>query len=389
MFGKGITLFRIFGFAIRADVSWLIILGLVIWSLAGGVFPGELKGLSTGAYILMGVIGAMGLFLSIIFHELCHSLVARRFNLPIRSITLFVFGGVSEMTDEPQSAKAEFLMAVAGPLSSGFLAAVFLLVAYAGRRAGWPAEVNTVIRWIGYINAVLAIFNLVPGFPLDGGRVLRSILWYSKNDLRWATRVAAMAGSGFGLGFMALGFLNLVTLNPIGGLWWIVIGIFLRSAAKQSYQQVVIRQMLQGEAVSKYMNRNPVTVAPNLSVSSLVEDYIYRYHYKMFPVVRNGNLEGCVTTRDVQSVPRDEWDNNAVQSIVKQCAVNNTIGPNDDAMKALSRMSQNGVSRLLVVDDGHLEGIIALSDLLRFLSAKLELEGEEKSAADIGPTEEQ
>jgi Zn-dependent protease/CBS domain-containing protein len=388
MFGRGITLFRIFGFAIRADVSWLIILGLVIWSLAAGVFPGELKGRTTGTYVLMGVLGAMGLFLSIIFHELCHSLVARQFNLPIRSITLFVFGGVSEMTEEPQSAKAEFLMAVAGPLSSGLLAAAFLLIAYAGRHGGWPAEVNAVLQWMGYINAVLAIFNLVPGFPLDGGRVLRSILWYTKNDLRWATRVAAMAGSGFGLGFMALGFLNLVMLNPIGGLWWIVIGIFLRSAARQSYQQVVIRQLLQGEPVSKYMNRNPVTVSPSLSVRSLVEDYIYQYHYKMFPVVRDGRLQGCVSTRDVQRVPREEWDNNAVQSIVNQCAANNTIGPNDDAMKALARMNQNGTSRLLVVDDGNLEGILALSDLLKFLSLKLELEGEEAPVVDEGPMQE-
>ena len=379
MFGRSVTLFRIFGFAVRIDVSWLVILALVIWSLAAGVFPEDpaLGDQEWQVYLLMGLGGAFGLFASIVFHELCHSLVARQFGLPMEGITLFMFGGVAEMSDEPPSPKAEFMMAVAGPLASLVVAGVFLGMTALGHAWGWSVFVLPVLRWVGYINLILVGFNLIPGFPLDGGRILRSILWQWKHDLRRATDIAAQVGSGFGMALILIGFLNLLFFYALGGLWWILIGMFIRGAAKQAYQQVLIRQALQGESVSRFMNPEPVAVPPTLTLQDLVEDFIYRYHFKMFPVVEGEELQGCVTTRQVREVPRGEWARRTVGEVMEACSPDNTVSPQLDAMKSLSLMNRNQASRLLVAEGGQLAGILSLKDLLKFLSLKLELEAEQ------------
>jgi Zn-dependent protease/CBS domain-containing protein len=384
MFGKSIRLFKIFGFSVRIDLSWLVILVLVVWSLAGGVFPQLYKGLETTTYWLMGFAAAMGLFISIVVHELCHSIVARGYGLPMTGITLFMFGGVAEMSDEPPSAKAEFMMAIAGPLSSLAIAMVFLGLSYAGDIYRWPVVVTLVLWWVGVINGVLVGFNLIPGFPLDGGRVLRSILWHIKGDLRSATHTASRVGMGFGLVLISMGIFNLLFLNPIGGLWWILIGMFVRGAASQAYQQVLIRQALHGEPVRRFMNDDPVTVPSSLSLHDLVEDYIYEHHFKMFPVVDDGRLAGCISTEQVKEVPRQEWSDRTVRDVLEPCSDDNTIAPDADAMDALVRMNRTKTSRLMVVEGDRLAGLLALKDLLELLSLKLELEGEEQPSAAIG-----
>jgi Zn-dependent protease/CBS domain-containing protein len=382
MFGKTITLFRLFGFEVKIDLSWLIIIALVVWSLSAAVFPTWYPKLGWPVHLAMGLGGAAGLFVSIVFHELCHSLVARRYGLPMRGITLFVFGGVAEMSEEPPNAKAEFMMAIAGPLSSAVLAAVMLGLSVAVTLAGGPATVAGVLGWIALINAILVAFNLIPGFPLDGGRVLRSILWHVKGDLRAATRIASRVGSIFGMVLIGLGFLSLLFGNALGGLWWIFIGLFLRAAAKQGYQQVIIREALKGEPVRRFMNDSAVHVLPATPLDELVEDYIYRLHYKMFPVVdESGRLVGCVTTRQVSDVPREQWSTTTVGDVAEPCGRDNTIGVDDDAVHALSRMSGSGSSRLMVVQgDRELVGILSLKDLMDFRSLKLELEDESKRA---------
>jgi len=377
MFGKSFKLFKLFGFTVRIDLSWLIILVLVVWSLAAGVFPAEVKGLSWEAYLAMGLIAAVGLFGSVILHELCHSLVARLYGMEMKGITLFLFGGVAEMADEPPSARAEFFMAGAGPAFSVVFGGIFLGLSFLARAASLPASVVDVIGWIGLINLALAAFNLIPGFPLDGGRVLRSILWYFKGDLRWSTQVASRVGAGFGIVLIGLGILSLLLGNPIGGLWWILIGWFVRSAARQGYQQVLIRQALSGETVRKFMTDKPVTVDPEASVEELVENYVYRHHHKLYPVATDGHLTGCVTLRQIKTVPRDSWRTVHVRDIVSDCSENNTIAPDMDAMEALSRMNSRQTGRMMVVEDGKLVGIVTLRDLMKFLSAKLELESAE------------
>lgn len=374
MFGKRITLFKLLGFAVHVDLSWLIIAVLITWSLAAGYFPFRYEGISSSTYWLMGIAGAAGLFFSIVFHELFHSVVARRFGLPMKGITLFIFGGVAEMDDEPPGPKAEFYMAIAGPFSSVVLSLAFFAVHAAGE-AVLPAAVTGVLDYLAFLNLVLAGFNLLPAFPLDGGRVLRSLLWQWKKDLRWATRVASAIGSGFGLLLIFSGLLNLMTGNVIGGIWQAMIGLFLRSAAQDSYQQVMVRKALEGETVGGLMSTDPVTVPPALTIDGLVNEYMYRFYHKMYPVADNGVLLGCITTGQVKEIPREEWKSRSVGDVAVRCSPENTVEPGLDALKALSVMNRTGNSRLMVVADGRLVGIISLKDIMGLLSMRHELEG--------------
>ncbi len=374
MFGKPLTLFRVFGFEVKADWSWLILGALIVWSLARGLFPGWIPGLDPAAYWLMGAAGAAGLFLSIVFHELCHSLVARRFGIDMRGITLFLFGGVSEMGDEPPSPKAEFFMAVAGPASSVVLAAVLTAAGLILRGGGPATPVTGVLRYLGLLNFVLAGFNLIPAFPLDGGRVLRAILWRAWNDLRRATRLASSVGLGAGAVLMGLGALQFLTGQVVGGLWTLIIGLFVRGAARSSYRQILFRGALEGVPVRKLMTAEPVTVAPATSVLRLVEDYVYKDQHKMYPVVEDGRLLGCVTLDQVKGIAREDWPARDVGGLARDCSADNTIGPDEDVLKALARMQRTGRSRLLVAADGKLAGIIALKDIMGFIALKLELE---------------
>jgi Zn-dependent protease/predicted transcriptional regulator len=377
MFGRSFKLFTLFGFEVKIDVSWIIIAVLVTWSLAAGFFPYLYKNFSTETYWVMGVIGALGLFLSVIFHEFCHSLVARRLGLPMKGITLFIFGGVAEMSDEPPSAKVEFLMAIAGPLSSLLIALVCYLIYLGGTSAEWPLPVNGVLRYLAYINVLLAIFNILPAFPLDGGRVLRSILWGIKKDLRWATRVSAAVGSIFGIFLIVMGIFQFIGGNFIAGLWWFLIGLFIRNAAQMSYQQVLVRNALKGESVRRFMNTDPISAPSSITLEQLVEDYIYKYHYKMFPVLADGHLSGCISTRQVKEVPREKWSQETVGQFANQCSLDNTVSPDTDALKALAMMNKTGNSRLLVVEGGKLVGVLTLRDMMQFLSLKVELEQEQ------------
>ncbi|OPY04868.1 MAG: putative zinc metalloprotease Rip3 [Syntrophus sp. PtaB.Bin001] len=373
MFGNRITLFKLLGFEVRIDASWLLLALLVTWSLAKGIFPTSYKGSSEITYWAMGAIGALGLFASIIFHELCHSLIAAKYGIPMKGITLFIFGGVAEMDDEPPSAKAEFLMAVAGPFSSMILGMTFNGLAYAGRSLGWPGTISAVTSYLGWINLMLAVFNLLPAFPLDGGRVLRSLLWGWKGNLRWATRISSWIGSSFGILLIILGIFSIFQGNFIGGLWWMMIGFFLRNAAQMSYTQVLTRKVLEGETVRRFMVSRPITVSRALTLEEFINDYVYRYHFKMFPVVSFDRLVGFITIRQVAEIPKDEWKERTVGEIAKPCTADVTIGPDEDAVHALAIMSRTANSRLLVVDGERLVGIITLKDMLQFLSLKLEL----------------
>ena len=375
MFGKRIKLFKLLGFEVRIDLSWIIIALLITWSLSKGLFPAYYKNLSTQTYWWMGIIGALGLFLSIIAHEFSHSLVARKYGIPMKGITLFIFGGVAEMDEEPPSPKVEFMMAIAGPLSSILIALIFYGIHAIGKQGGLAEPINGVVGYLGWINAILAGFNLLPAFPLDGGRILRSILWGAKKNLRWATYISSRIGSGFGIFFIILGVIQVFRGNFVGGMWWFLIGMFLHGAAKASYQQLITRKALEGEPIRRFMKTDPVTVSPSISLERLVEDYIYKYHFKMFPVVEDSvKLLGCVTTKQVKEIPREDWGRKTVGEFAAQCSPENSIEPQADAMRALSIMNQTGNSRLMVVEKGRLVGIIALKDLLELLSLKVELE---------------
>jgi len=373
MITKRFKIFDLLGFPIYLDLSWFAIAILIAWSLATGIFPAQAEGLTPAVYWSMGIAGAIGLFASILAHELGHAVVARRFDLPMRGITLFIFGGVAEMTKEPPSAKAEFFVAIAGPIVSVVIAlGCFAVALVSGGVAMSPALL--VIWYLGMINGILVLFNMIPAFPLDGGRVLRSILWHVKGNLRWATRISSAIGSAFGLALIIFGLLNLLGGNFIGAIWQFLIGMFLRNAAQMSYQQVVIRRALEGEPVSRFMHRDIVTVDPTISVEELVQNYIYQFHHKMFPVTDADRLIGCVTTRDVQAIPREQWPTTVVEKIAGSCNEDNTTHTGADAMEALTQLSRSGASRMMVVDQGRLVGILALKDLMQFIALKVELE---------------
>jgi Zn-dependent protease len=376
MFGRSFTLFRLFGFRVKIDMSWLVIALLVTWSLARGYFPYRYEGLSNAAYWVMGVSGAAGLFASIVFHEFSHSLVARRYGLPMKGITLFIFGGVAEMSEEPRSAKTEFMMAVAGPAASIVLGTVFYFL-YVAAGPGPYVPAAAVIRYLAFINWLLAGFNLLPAFPLDGGRMLRSALWRWKGDLRWATRTAARAGSFFGILLITLGVLNVFAGNPVGGVWYFMIGMFLRYAARMSYRQVLTRGALEGEQVGRFMSKDPVTVPPGVTIRELVEDYVYKFHFKMFPVARDGKLLGCISVREVKNIPHEEWNTRTAEEMLSQCSADNTVSPDLDAVEALAKMRRSNQGRLMVVEGDRLLGVITLRDILGFLALKLDLDEEE------------
>jgi Zn-dependent protease/CBS domain-containing protein len=376
MNSHSITLFELFGFKIRVDVSWILLALLVTWSLAKGVFPAWYaeEGLSEAAYWWMGFAGMLGLVFSLVFHELSHALVARHYGLPIKAITLFVFGGVAEMTEEPRSAKVEFWMAIAGPGASFALALAFHLLATFGMAQGLPVTVTGVLGYLAFINLLLGGFNLIPAFPMDGGRVLRAVLWYWRGDLRLATRIASGAGKGFGLLLMALGVLNVVTGNFIGGMWWFLIGLFVRNAAEASYQQLIARRLFEGEPVRRFMTHETIAIAPGLPLRRFVEDYVYEYHYDLFPVVEGQRLVGCVSTRQLKTVPRQEWERLTVADVMAPCSEENTVDPGMDAIEAMSLMRRSGTSRLIVAVGDRLVGIVVLKDMLELFSLKMDLE---------------
>jgi Zn-dependent protease/predicted transcriptional regulator len=373
MFGRGITLVKLFGFEVKIDFSWLILGLLITWTLAKGLFPHYYEELQTSTYWIMGIAGALGLLVSIVFHELWHSLIARKFGLPMKGITLFVFGGVAEMTEQPPSPKAEFFMAVAGPISSIVLSGILFAIFFLGDTAGWPVFVNGVIIYLAFLNLILAGFNLLPAFPLDGGRVLRSVLWGWKDNLRWATQVASKIGSGFGIALIVIGVIEFVFGNFIGGIWMFFIGMFIRGASQTAYQQLILRRALEGENVRRFMKTDPVTVSPSITIEELVENYIYKHHFKMYPVVKNGKLLGCVTLSQVKEIPKEERDKRKVEELASSCTEQNTVGPDEDATTALKIMKKNNASRLMVMEGNKLVGVISLKDMMGLLSLKMDL----------------
>lgn len=375
MFWKRITLFRLLGFAVRIDASWIVIALLVTWSLAAGLFPEQYPDLPPSTYWTMGILGAFGLFFSIIFHEFSHSLVARKYDIPISGITLFIFGGVAEMEKEPKTPRAEFLMAIAGPIASLFLGIVFWITGTLLEGVGVSIPVYGVLKYLGLINVILAVFNMIPAFPLDGGRVFRSILWHRSGDLQKATEKASRYGSGFGTAFMIAGAFFFITGNIIGGIWWVLIGMFLKNASFASYQQVLLKSSLENQPVIRFMVIDPVSVSSTLTVRGLVEDYFYKHHHKLFPVVDGEILQGVVELKDVKRVAPDKWDTVSVANIMQKLSRENTVPETMDAMEALARLQKLRRSRVLVIStDGQLLGILTLKDMLDYFTMKTDLE---------------
>ena len=382
--GRERTLFRLFGLPIKADISWLFLVALVVVSLAYGWFPDPARlGPHMRWYVYWGLAlaGAAGLFASLIVHEMCHSLVARKTGMPVAGITLFIFGGVSQLEDEPPTAASEFFMAVVGPLASVAIGAVCLIIRLAGSPLGWPRGLLALVGFLAFINFMLAAFNSLPAFPLDGGRVLRSILWGITQDLRLATSIAVQIGSAFGLGLIILGVFLLFRANPVSGIWLMVIGFFLRQAAAGSLRMVIMRQHLEGDKVERFMTRDVVTVPQDMSVQEFVDGYVFRHRFSYYPVVdQSGLLVGLLSARAPRDVPRELWADTRVAAVMRPAAESVILDPGADAVDALSALRTRDEHRAVVVFNGRPVGIVSLRDLLRFLALKIDLEPRRRSA---------
>ena len=385
MFWRRFRLFSLFGFDVWIDASWLLLAALISWTLADAVFPDIVPHLDTATYWWMATAATVGLLFSIVFHEMAHSLVARHYGLSIRGITLFIFGGVAEMESDPHSPRTELLMAAAGPAASLLLsAALFSLVALA-ESVNWPEAVRGTLWYLGFINGMLALFNLVPAFPLDGGRMLRAALWIWRRDLAWATRIAAGAGNLFGLVLILLGVFDVMTGQFVAGMWRFLIGMFLRGAAETSYQELVARTTLEGMRVSQLMNREPISVPPEIPISALIDDFVYRHHHRSFPVTRHGLLVGCVGTEQAARIDRSAWATTPIERIMMPCGAADVVASDVEALGALAQMRRSGRSRLWVVDHGRLVGVLSLHDMLELLTAMLELGRDREASLRGGP----
>jgi len=373
MNGKHLTLIEVFGIKIKVNISWVFIAVLLAWALAQGYFPTAYEGLSEATYWWMGIVAVFGLFFSILLHELAHSLVARAFGMEIKGITLWLLGGVAEMTDEPPHPRAEFLMAIAGPLMSVALALVFLSLASVIERDAELAAIGAVVSYLGMLNLILAAFNMVPAYPLDGGRVARAALWAWSGDYYYATSVAARLGSLFGLVLIIFGILSAIGGAGLASLWWVILGMFIRFAADASNFQLQATTALKGKLVREYMTPNPKTVSPGVSVAELVENWIYRYSFEFFPVVEAGNLLGSVSLHEVRAIPPGERAGTKVGDIMIPCSDHNTIPSHATASDALAKVQTSSPSLLMVVENQTLVGVIGLKDLMRVITITADL----------------
>lgn len=363
-------LIKLAGIDVGLHYTWLIIFALITWSLATGFFPQVYPGWDTATYWITGGLASVLLFVSVLIHEIAHSLMARSKGMTVTSITLFIFGGVSNLEEEPPKASTEFLMSVVGPLSSLVLAGVFwaLLLAVPSPRS----PLGALLTYLALINAILAAFNLLPAFPLDGGRVFRSILWGSTGNLMKATNIAATVGKAFGWALIAAGVVQLFGGNVLGGIWLGFIGWFLGGAADASRRETTVRHQLANAKVKDAMSAEPALIDPNMPVSELVLNIFRRRYGRAVPVCEDGQLSGIVTLTDVRGLPPEQWEHTPVRNILTKGPLH-YVRPDDDLTTALDLITKYDVNQVLVLREGQCAGVVSRADILDYLSLKREL----------------
>lgn len=379
---SGVPLGRYFGVQVVADWSLLIIFGLVLFSLGGSLFPHWHPQWAVASTWAVAAAAAVLFFLSVLAHEMSHALVARAQGIPVHRITLFMFGGMAHMEGEPSSPKAELLMAIVGPITS----IVIGIAATAGAYASLGSETThllmtqpekgmsevgpfaTILLWLGPINVLLGFFNMIPGFPLDGGRVLRSILWWATGDLKRATFWASGVGRFFGLLLMVFGVAMIFGFQVpvfgsgvVPGFWLVLIGWFLRSAAQGSYQHLLLRQSLEKVTAGQLMRSQIAKVPPQISVHSFIDDYVFELEQRFFPVSEDGRFVGMVSASDAKSVPADERDRTPVREIMTPASEVESLSPDDPVLDGLAEIARRGV--IPVVRGGEILGLLASTDL--------------------------
>jgi Zn-dependent protease/CBS domain-containing protein len=352
---------RIAGIRIGVNWSWLVVFALIVWSLASGVFPSQNDGLSDATYVAMAIAAALLFFASILLHELGHAFRAKREGMEIEGITLWLFGGVAQFRGMFPSAGAEFRIAIAGPLVSLALGVLFVAIAVLTKTS---EEIDGVAAWLGYINLMLLVFNLLPALPLDGGRVLRSALWGARDDFRWATRIAANIGRGFGFLFIAGGIALFVFANSFSGAWLAFIGWFLLIAASGELRYLAVQDALGGLRVRDLMVRDPQTVPADMSLGDFMDEIVWPNRYTTYPVTENGRAVGLLPFRCVAQIPRREWDERSVRDCMLARDDVPVFEEDDELVEAVDELAE-GPGRGLVLDGDRLVGFLSRTDLAR------------------------
>lgn len=362
-------MFQISGIKVTINYSWIVIFALVTWGLSAGYFPHYFPDYSTQVYWLAGLIAALLLFAGILIHELSHSITAVHLGIKIPEITLFMFGGMAHLSEEPADPMDELKIAVAGPITSFVLAFVFWVIALVIAGAE-PTIVVAIFQYLAWINLALAIFNLVPGYPLDGGRIFRALVWWKTGSVVKATRWASDIGKGFAWALMFFGILQIFGGALVGGLWLILIGMFLKGIAASGYEQLLVRQSLEGVRVSDVMLRDAIYVQSDLLLDILIHDYFLKYCHGGFPVVKDGKAMGLISLGLLKDIPADKREEKTVADVMVPMGPEVEIGSEDTLVEALKKMTNTGSGRLLVMRGDRFVGMITKSGLLRFLEIK-------------------
>lgn len=372
MLRGGIPIGKAFGISLRLHYSWFFIFALVTWALAAAWFPQHYESWSLSARIGAGLITSVLFFASVLAHELMHSIVAQRQGIPVQSITLFIFGGVSQITSEPKQPKDEFRMAIVGPLSSLVLGGIFFGIYFGWRNVDTFAVqfITAIAYWLGYINLVLGVFNLIPGFPLDGGRVLRSLIWWRSGNLKNATRIASNAGRAVGFILIFIGIYLVFTGDWVDGIWLALIGWFLESAAVGSYQQLLLQEMLKGHVASEVMSRDCVVIPPDTTIDQLVHGNILTSGRRCFPVVSGSQILGMMTLHNVKAVPREQWSTETVKEAMTPFDKLKWVRPDEELSSVLRILTEDNINQVPVVQDNTIVGMVSRENLLNFVNIR-------------------
>jgi Zn-dependent protease/predicted transcriptional regulator len=365
VFGGAWRLGRIGGVEIRVDSSWVVIALLITYSLFLQ-FSGQVEGLGSGAALVLAIVVALLFFGSVLVHELAHALFARRRGIPVRGITLFLFGGATEAKVEAKGPTDELVISIVGPVTSLLIGGMCLLLGMLPA----PTPVVAGLRYLGVVNVALAVFNMLPGFPLDGGRVLRSIVWRVTGSFRRATRVASIAGQVVGYLLVAAGVFALVQGVLVSAIWLAAIGWFLAQAARSSYAEVEVRGLLRSVDAEDLMTPQLVAVAPDMSLRAAVDEYFMRFDHAAFPVEEDGRTIGLLTLKSVRRVPQGEWTTRTVRDTMEPLGDQCTVEATARMDRVVSKLQDGGIGRCLVLRDGEVVGIITPSDIARWLQRR-------------------
>lgn len=362
---------QIFNTEIKVDLSWFIVFFLITWSLASYYIPKSYSGGSTQMYWLLGLVGSLLFFSSVLAHELSHCLVARYTGIPVQGITLFLFGGMAQLTREPKRPRDEFWMALAGPAMSFSLTFLFGLVWLGIRDVNQP--IAALVYWLARINLLLAVFNLIPGFPLDGGRVLRAIFWGINKDLRIATRIASFAGRAVAYLFILWGALLIFQNQWLNGMWVAFIGWFLARMSTSSYQQIVLRDQLMKHTAREAMMTDCTRVPAELTLKELVEDYVLSSRYRFFLVSVDDRVTGFITVDDIKEVPQEQWPILKVSQVKSSINQADAVNPDANLFTVLKLMSERIRTYLPVFESGEFLGMISRENVLSLIKIRKEL----------------